>query len=101
MTHFANVNHLLQSAVEIVFPAAQLVVVDRFSSVFERSVGDCTSDTLFDIASLTKPLSTVALAAQALDAGLLALDDRPAERPDVTVRQLLAHASGLPAWKRL
>ena len=99
MIDFATVDGTLRDAVGRVFPAAQLIVVDRFSVVYDRAVGDCTPQTLFDIASLTKPLATVTLAMMALEDGVLALDDRP--RPELTVRQLLAHASGLPAWKRL
>ncbi len=90
---------MLRDAVGRAFPAAQLIAVDHFSLVFERTVGDCDPATLFDIASLTKPLSTATLAMMAIEEGALALDDRP--RPDVTVEQLLTHSSGLPAWKRL
>ena len=90
---------MLRDATGRVFPAAQLIAVDHFSLVFERAVGDCDPETLFDIASLTKPLSTTTLAMMALDEGALALDDRP--RTDVTVAQLLTHSSGLPAWKLL
>ncbi len=90
---------MLRDAVGRVFPAAQLIAVDHFSLVFERAVGDCEPETLFDIASLTKALSTTTLAMMAIEEGALALDDRP--RKDVTVGELLTHASGLPAWKRL
>jgi serine-type D-Ala-D-Ala carboxypeptidase len=96
---FATVDGLLRDATGRAFPAAQMIAVDHFSLVFERAVGDCEPETLFDIASLTKPLSTATLAMMALDEGALALDDRP--RPDVTLAQLLSHSSGLPAWKRL
>jgi CubicO group peptidase (beta-lactamase class C family) len=99
MTYFAKVNGLLDEALDHVFPSAQLVVVDRFSPRFERTLGDCTSATLFDIASLTKPLATAALTMMALDDDVIALGDRP--RPELTVEQLLAHASGLPAWQPL
>lgn len=99
MSEFATIDRMLDDAVENVFPAAQLVVVDRFSIVFSRAVGSCSEATLFDIASLTKPLSTVTLAMLALEAGKLSLGDRP--RPEFTVEDLLSHASGLPAWKLL
>lgn len=99
MNDFVTVNGMLHDAVGRVFPAAQLIAVDRFSLVFEATAGNCGSETLFDVASLTKALSTALLAMIAIDEGKLALDDRP--RPDVTVEQLLTHASGLPAWKRL
>jgi len=65
-------------------------------------------DDAFDVASLTKVMVTTTLAAQLVDEGRLALD-APAARVlpgfeaagkgEVTVRQLLAHASGLPRWR--
>jgi CubicO group peptidase (beta-lactamase class C family) len=70
-----------------------------------RPVGD---GDLFDVASLTKVMATTTLVAQLLDAGSLTLDAPVAERlpgfaaggkAAVTVRQLLAHASGLPRWR--
>jgi CubicO group peptidase (beta-lactamase class C family) len=97
--NFTTVDAMLDDAVGRVFPSAQLIAVDRFSVVLDRAVGACSADTPFDIASLTKPLATTALAAMALDAGTLAVDARP--RPELTVAQLLSHASGLPAWKLL
>jgi CubicO group peptidase (beta-lactamase class C family) len=63
---------------------------------------------LLDVASLTKPMATATLCALLVAEGRLALD-APASsllprftgggRDAVTVRQLLAHASGLPAWR--
>ena len=99
MIDFATVDGMLRDAHGRVFPAAQLIAVDHFSLVFERAVGDCGPETRFDIASLTKPLSTATLAMMAVEEGALALDDRP--RPELTVEQLLTHSSGLPAWKLL
>lgn len=90
---------MLDAAVEDVFPAAQLVVVDGFAVVFSRAAGACDEATLFDIASLTKPLATTTLAMLALESGALSLADRP--RAEFTVEDLLSHASGLPAWKPL
>ncbi|HSN90047.1 MAG TPA: serine hydrolase domain-containing protein [Anaeromyxobacteraceae bacterium] len=65
-------------------------------------------DDLFDGASLTKVLATATLAAILVDEGALDLD-APAARwlpgferegkDRVTVRNLLAHASGLPWWR--
>ena len=99
MIDFTTIDALLRDATGQTFPAAQVLAVDHFSLVYERAVGDCDPETLFDIASLTKPLSTATLAMMAIEAGELALDDRP--RSDVTVEELLTHSSGLPAWKLL
>ncbi|MFC2171968.1 serine hydrolase domain-containing protein [Acidobacteriota bacterium] len=74
---------------------------------FERPV---TRDTIFDCASLTKPLITAPLAARFIERGLLRLEDRLAEhlpeldgtsKADLTIEQLLTHRSGLPAWRPL
>ncbi len=70
---------------------------------------------VYDLASLTKPLVTVASVALLLARGRLALDDSVAklvpdfvgpgphdahDRAAVTVRRLLSHSSGLPAYRR-
>jgi CubicO group peptidase (beta-lactamase class C family) len=65
-------------------------------------------DDLFDVASLTKVLATATLAAQLVEEGALELD-APAARwlpgferegkERVTIRHLLAHASGLVWWR--
>jgi CubicO group peptidase (beta-lactamase class C family) len=63
--------------------------------------------TIFDLASLTKPLATATLAMRAIDDGDMALDEpvsgrlsewRGRDREGVTIRDLLAHCSGLPAY---
>jgi CubicO group peptidase (beta-lactamase class C family) len=66
--------------------------------------------TIYDLASLTKVVGLVTGAMLAVDEGKLELD-APVERyvpafagagkDRVTVRMLLAHASGLPAWRPL
>lgn len=67
-----------------------------------------TADTIFDLASLTKVTATLPCVLQLVAAGELGLDD-PARRylagfagagkDRVTVRQLLTHTSGLPAFQ--
>ena len=68
---------------------------------------ETTDETIFDLASLTKVIATTTLAMRAVDAGALNLDDRVrawlpawrgADRETVTIRDLLAHTSGLPAY---
>jgi CubicO group peptidase (beta-lactamase class C family) len=98
------------------FPAASLEVgradgvlaADAFGSLtYDRDAPRATVDTVFDLASLTKVIATTTLAMRAVDDGVLALDDplasrlpewRGADRQDVTIRDALAHASGLPAY---
>jgi len=78
---------------------------------------DATPATLFDIASLTKPVATATMAMILYERGLLELDapvigtipefladscgDVDPRRRDVTIRMLLAHSSGLPAYEKL
>ncbi len=66
-------------------------------------------DTVFDLASLTKPFATATVILQLAERGALSLDDRvsrwlPAfdrgDRAGVTLADLLAHCSGLPAYWR-
>ena len=67
-------------------------------------------DTIYDLASLTKPLITGLLTARFVESGELTIEapissylsefDRPGKSP-ITVRQLLTHTSGLPAWRPL
>jgi len=99
VARLAPVEDLLLSAVGPVFPAAQLVVVNGGAPLLERAVGAATLETRFDLASLTKPLATAALAARLIEQGAFASTTRP--RPDCTVAQLLAHAGGLPGWRAL
>ena len=96
---FGDIERLLRAAAYDVFPAAQVVILDGGSPVWETTVGDAEPETLFDIASLTKPLSTVSLTMRAFERKLLRLDQQP--RPTSTVELLLSHATGLPAWRPL
>src|SRR5205823_2529173 len=68
--------------------------------------------TLFDIASVTKVLATTTMAMILYERGLLDLDvpaisivgefaGEDPRRDEVTVRMLLAHSSGLPAYVKL
>jgi CubicO group peptidase (beta-lactamase class C family) len=65
-------------------------------------------DTLFDVASLTKPVATATVIMQLTDRGVLSLQDPVARwlpdftgdgREAVTVWHLLTHSSGLPAYR--
>lgn len=102
MSRWDAVARLLQDSVGTVFPSAQLVVVDDARDVFASAVGDASTATIFDLASLTKPLVTATLIGQLCDLGALSLDDELAlEAGPCSVRALLSHSSGLPAWRAL
>ena len=101
------------------FPSAVYLVAERGSEVFADALGTsvvephriaATLDTIYDLASLTKPLITGLLSARRIERGELTLDssvslylpefDR-ADKKAITVRELLTHTSGLPAWRPL
>jgi CubicO group peptidase (beta-lactamase class C family) len=95
------------------FPAAVVEVGDATRPLWREAFGRLTfegnappavEDTIFDLASLTKVLATVPIAMQQVERGAIALDDpvrqhiaalKDPDRSGVTVRDLLAHCSGL------
>jgi len=88
-----------------VFPAAAADVGDSDGPIWQEGI-DATLDTLFDLASLTKPIATGSVVMALVGDGRLGLDDaiagsfkewRGADRERVTVRDLLEHSSGLSA----
>lgn len=114
---FAAVERMLRQAVEEhVFPCAVAEVGNSMETRFSYAAGaqtfdplasGATPDTIFDLASLTKVISTTTLVMRAVDEGRIRLDDpvgrwlgdwQGADRKMVTVRDLLAHSSGLPAY---
>jgi len=101
------------------FPSAVYLVAEqgkvRFAdalgnAVFEPKRIPATLDTIYDLASLTKPLVTGLLCARRIETGGVTLDssvsnylpefDRTVKQ-SITVRHLLTHSSGLPAWRPL
>lgn len=101
------------------FPSAVYVVAEHGLASVADALGDAvrepeshtaSPETIYDLASLTKPLVTGLLCARLVQSGELSLDSSVAnylvefDRPDkrlITVRQLLTHTSGLPAWRPL
>ena len=101
------------------FPSAVYLIAENGRPIFADALGDAvrepkkhaaSPETIYDLASLTKPLVTSFLCAKLVQAGALTLDSSVAnyllefDHPDkslITVRQLLTHTSGLPAWRPL
>lgn len=99
------------SAVYLVSEHAQVILADALGdAVREPERHSATTETIYDLASLTKPLVTGLLCARLVQSGRLTLDtviasylpefDRPDKR-STSVQQLLTHTSGLPAWRPL
>jgi CubicO group peptidase (beta-lactamase class C family) len=115
---FDGVRQLCETAVaERVVPGLVLLCAARGRTLFHEAFGcrqvtprrlRAAPDTVYDLASLTKAVVTSIVTMQLVDRGTLSLDGRvSALLPDfqgpgkeaVTLRQLLCHASGLPAHR--
>ena len=114
---FAGAAAILRNAIaDRTFPAAAielgradgLLWRDVFGTLtYDRDAPPATPETIFDLASLTKVIATTTLAMRAVDDGRLKLDGsvaswlrdwRGSDREAVTIRDLLAHCSGLTAY---
>ena len=127
-SRFARAFALIRDAIEQrAFPGAALAVTHRGALVASQGFGRFTydptspevhADTVFDLASVTKVVATTAIAMLLYERGLLTLDSpvaailpefrhrwllrqQRADREAVTVRMLLTHSSGLPAYVKL
>lgn len=101
------------------FPGAQYVIGEGRQIVAEDALGRAvidpeiipvTLDTIYDLASLTKPLVTALLVVRFAERGLLDLnaplarylsefDDQ--DKREITLAQLMSHTSGLTNWRPL
>lgn len=94
-------------------PGAVVLIGYRGATIYHRAFGQrqvrptakpMQRSTLFDLASLTKPIATATSVMQLVERGVIDLDDRVSEhlpafgvagKEEVTVRQLLLHIGGL------
>jgi uncharacterized protein YbbC (DUF1343 family) len=112
----APIEGLVQDAIASGSVPGAVVVVGRHDRVlYRRAFGSrelepdrvaMTIDTLFDLASLTKPIATATSIMALAERGALGLDDRLAKyvpecasngKSAITLRHLLLHVAGLPA----
>lgn len=124
-SRFTAARAVLEQAVsEHAFPGAAYGVLLDGNVVLLDSVGNftyesdsaaVTPETIYDLASVTKVFATTSASMLLFDRGILDLDtplgeilpgfvigsEHTAERAHVTIRMLLAHSSGLPAYARL
>lgn len=122
---FAPVRSVVERAIaERAFPGAAWGVLYRGTVVTMEAAGRLTYETaaaaveaatVFDLASVTKVVATTAAAMLLVDRGRLELDTRVGDllpgfvigmapgsgKEKVTVRMLLEHSSGLPAYETL
>jgi CubicO group peptidase (beta-lactamase class C family) len=123
---FRSAFGILENAIAArAFPACSLAVTFGGELVAHKVLGRFTYDpaspevataSIFDLASLTKVVATTAMAMILYERGLLDLEaavtaivpefagtlgDNDPRRREVTLRMLLAHSSGLPAYEKL
>jgi CubicO group peptidase (beta-lactamase class C family) len=114
----ARIQPLLVNGVgEGIYPGCVLLVAQKGRVIFFREAGNCSvnprlapmlKDTIFDLASLTKPLATTLAVMRLVDKGDLHLDeplvnllpqDLPEDKKILTPRLILCHCSGLADWE--
>ena len=119
---FAPAYELIRQAIaDHTFPAASIAITHRGNLVglkafghftYETDSPETTTGTVFDLASLTKVVATTSMAMMLYERGLLDLDlpvnaivgefgGEDPRRDAITLRMLLAHSSGLPAYEKL
>jgi len=116
--NFQKLDEIMQSGVDDkVFPAGVLLVGHRGRIVYNKAFGHYTYDksspkvtteSIFDLASVSKVIGTTSAAMLLYQDGLLELD-YPVKnylpefavngKDKITIRNLLTHTSGLPAFK--
>ncbi len=110
MPDWSGVQALLdQGAAHGVAPHLVLLAWRSGAPAAHLAAGQARPDTVFDLASLTKPLATALVALHLELTGRLAWDDSlaqimgsppvPPAKAGISLRQLLTHASGYPAWR--
>ncbi|MBI3796086.1 MAG: serine hydrolase, partial [Deltaproteobacteria bacterium] len=115
---FSAVDQQVTEAVDRgVFPGVVVLVNRAGTILYRRAVGwrslepdqqPVSAETVFDLASLTKPLATTLAIMLLVREKKLRLDDHVVRffpnfgvhgKTGMTLRQLLSHSSGLPAWR--
>ncbi|MDH5560117.1 MAG: beta-lactamase family protein [Deltaproteobacteria bacterium] len=112
-------NLVLQSIENQTFPCVELFLAQGNEVIYHEVFGriekypdsdKLPKNALFDLASITKALATASAVLLLIEQGRLFLEERVVEfipefsREDtkkITIKQLLTHNSGLPAWARL
>ena len=116
---FTRVDEIIHSSIkDSAFPGAVVLVSKDGNIIYEKAFGHLTYDdtsatvtinTIYDIASLTKVIATTTAVMICYDKNLFSLDDPVVKylpefslngKEKVTIKNLLLHNSGLPAFKR-
>ncbi len=111
-----KVDSLMQQGLDsLMYPGAQVLVARKGKVIYNKSFGkptynsdlEITEKSVYDLASLTKILSTLPIIMKMEEEGKIALNDTfkdlipgyvDTELKDVTVLKALSHYGRLPAW---
>ena len=112
----AEVDQLVQNGLDsLMYPGAQVLIARRGKVIYNKAFGkptyeskaELTTNNLYDLASLTKILSTLPAIMKMEEDGKIALNDTfqdlipeyaDTELKDVTVLKSLSHYGRLPSW---
>lgn len=113
-----RISAFLQERIEAKdFPSAVYLIAEKGEIVFQDALGYAVvepekiathADTIYDLASLTKPLVTGLLCARLIEQNKLRFEDEiirffglfnRERKSEITINDLLTHTSGLAAWK--
>lgn len=100
---------------ERVFPGARILALQNNQVIYDRSFGyfdyqkqqKVNSNTMYDVASLTKVLSTTLAVMKLWEEGAIGLDKRlkdylpwvaGTDKANISIRNLLLHQAGLKSW---
>ena len=116
---FDEVDLVINKAIDDhAFPGAEILIWKDGKTIYEKAYGNYTYDpesqkvyphTLYDLASLTKVIATTTAAMICYDRELFKLEDKVVKyipefavngKENITIKNLLLHNSGLPAWKK-
>ena len=117
--NFSGVEKVVTDAIkDSAFPGAVVLVSKDGEIQFQKAFGNFTYDknstevttkTIYDLASLTKVIATTTAAMICYDRNLFSLDDKVCKyipefssnnKENITIKNLLLHNTGLPAWKK-
>lgn len=118
--NFFIVDNIINRAIkDKAFPGCVVLIWKEGKIIYEKPFGHFTyeinsrevqKNTIYDLASLTKVVATTTAAMICYDRKLLSLDDPVTKyipsfntngKENITIKNLLLHNSGLPAWKKL
>ncbi len=101
---FENTCKIIESEVGKAYPSACIAIGLNKEILLKKSFGNATLNTVFDLASISKIVSTTMIALKFIEQGKIRLYDKISffydienEKKDITLLQLLTHTSGLPA----